>query len=192
MIQQILMTAFLFNSPSVAQQSPSFAGRWERDPEQSDDAEAKMQVARQAMSERIERRGGMPPGGPPGGGTPPGARKRGGRQPQMGTVPESLMAELEDNEFRIDDGERLQIFYLDGKKHKRQLPNGTDLETVSEMRGAAIHIEEKMRRGEMQRRYELSPDGQTMIMTLTLKMDGMKDPVAIRTVYQRIDEGPGS
>jgi hypothetical protein len=44
-------------------------------------------------------------------------------------------------------------------------------------------------RGEMQRKYDLSPDGQTMIMTLTMKMGGMKDSVVIRTVYERIDAG---
>ena len=213
MIRTTLMTALLFTAPSWAQQTPTLAGSWERDPERSDDAEEKMEAAMQQMREQWGGRGGgmqpggggggMPPGGGGrgggGGGMPPGGGGRGGggggqrgergRQPQMGRIPESLDAELEGNEFRIDTGERVEIFYLDGEKHKRQLPNGAELETVAEMSGSAIHIEEKMERGKMQRKYDLSPEGQTMIMTLTMKMGGMKNPVVIRTVHVRIDEG---
>ena len=191
MIRTTLMTALLFTAPSWAQQTPTLAGSWERDPERSDDAEEKMEAAMQQMREqRGGRGGGMQPGGgggPPGGGG--GQRGERGRQPQMGRIPESLDAELEGNEFRVDTGERVEIFYLDGEKHKRQLPNGAELETVAEMSGSAIHIEEKMERGKMQRKYDLSPEGQTMIMTLTMKMGGMKNPVVIRTVHVRIDEG---
>lgn len=202
MIRTTLMTALLFTAPSWAEQTPTFAGSWERDPERSDDAEEKMEAAMQQMREqRGGRGGGMQPGGGGGGMSPGGGGGRGGggqgggqggergRQPQMGRIPESFDAELESKEFRIDTGERVQIFYLDGEKHKRQLPNGAELETVAEMSGSAIYIEEKMERGEMQRKYDLSPDGQTMIMTLTMKMGGMKDPVVIRTVYERIDAG---
>ena len=128
----------------------------------------------------------MSPGGGRGGG---GQRGERGRQPQMGRIPESFTSELESNEFRIDTGERVEVFYLDGEKHKRQLPNGAELETVAEMSGSAIHIEEKMERGAMQRKYDLSPEGQTMIMTLKMKMGGMKDTVVIRTVYIRIGGG---
>ncbi len=198
MIRTTLMTALLFTAPSWAQQTPTFAGSWERDPEQSDDAEEKMEAAMQQMREQRGGRGGGRPGGG-GGGMPPGGGGGGrgggggggerGRQPQMGRIPESFTSELESNEFRIDNGERVQIFYLDGEKHKRQLPNGAELETVAEMSGSAILIEEKMERGKMQRKYDLSPEGHTMIMTLTMKMGGMKDPVVIRTVYVRIDEG---
>ena len=194
MIRTTLMTALLFTAPSWAQQTPTLAGSWERDPERSDDAEEKMEAAMQQMREqRGGRGGGMQPGGG-GGGMPPGGggggqRGERGRQPQMGRIPESLDAELEGNEFRVDTGERVEIFYLDGEKHKRQLPNGAELETVAEMSGSAIHIEEKMERGKMQRKYDLSPEGQTMIMTLTMKMGGMKNPVVIRTVHVRIDEG---
>jgi hypothetical protein len=198
MIQQILMTGLLFTTPSPAQPTLTFSGRWERDPETSDDAKEKMQAAMQAMRDRMERRGGMRPGGgmPPSGGMAQAGARPGGREgrprPQIGSVPESFSAELKNHEFHIDDGERVQIYYLDGEKHIRQTPNGMELETISEMRGASIHVEEKMRRGEMKWEYELSPDGQTMIVNLTLKMNGMKDPVIIRTVYQRTDAGEES
>ena len=200
MIRKILITALFLTAPSWAEQTQTLAGSWERDPERSDDAEEKMKAALQQMREQRGGRGGrMQPGGRGGrgGGMSPGGRGRGGggqrgergRQPQMGRIPESFTSELESNEFWIDTGERVEVFYLDGEKHKRQLPNGAELETVAEMSGSAIHIEEKMERGEMQRKYDLSPEGQTMIMTLKMKMGGMKDTVVIRTVYIRIGGG---
>ena len=197
MIRKTLITALLLTAPSWAEQTQTLTGSWERDPERSDDAEEKMKAALQQMHEqRGGRGGGMQPGGRGGrgGGMSPGGRGRGGRgqrgdrgrQPQMGRIPESFISELESNEFRVDTGERVEVFYLDGEKHKRQLPNGAELETVAEMSGSAIHIEEKMERGAMQRKYDLSPEGQTMIMTLKMKMGGMKNTVVIRTVYIRI------
>ncbi|TDI36646.1 MAG: hypothetical protein E2P02_24565 [Acidobacteria bacterium] len=59
------------------------------------------------------------------------------------------------------------------------------LETVAELKGSAIVIEEKMERGKIDRKFELSPDGATMIMTLTVKFGRMKEPVVIRTVYEK-------
>lgn len=204
MIRKTLITALLLTAPSWAEQTQTLAGSWERDPKRSDDAEEKMKTALQQMREQRGGRGGgmqhegrvggMFPGGRGrGGGMFPGGGRGGGgqggergRQPQMGRIPESFTSELESNEFRIDNGERVEVFYLDGEKHKRELPNGAELETVAEMSGSAIRIEEKMERGEVQRKYDLSPEGQTMIMTLKMKMGGMKDTVVIRTVYIRI------
>ncbi len=74
---------------------------------------------------------------------------------------------------------------LDGEKHKRETPNGMKLETIAELKGSAIVIEEKMERGQIDSKFELSPDGATMIMTLTVKFGRMKDPVVIRTVYEK-------
>ena len=96
--------------------------------------------------------------------------------------------ELLDDELRIDDGERLRIYYLDGEKHKREMANGMKLETVAELKGNAVFIEEKMERGKLDRKFELSPDGGTMVVTLTIKFGRMKDPVIIKTVYERASE----
>ena len=59
------------------------------------------------------------------------------------------------------------------------------LDTVSELKGNAVVIEEKLERGAIARKFELSPDGGTMIMTLTVKFGPMEDPVVIKTVYER-------
>jgi hypothetical protein len=186
------------SSFSLAQDAPpAFAGSWERDPKQSDDAAEKMRAALEQLREQMERRGGGPMGGGGPGGPPPegpggpGERGRGPRSGGGGVarVPDELRVELDRGELRVDDGERVQIYYLDGKKHLRQLPNGAKLETVSLLEGGVVHIEEKLARGKVERTIELGPDGKTMISTLNVKMKEMKNAVVIRTVYVRVEEG---
>jgi len=180
------------------QEGVGFTGNWERNVAQSDDARAKMQEAMAQMG----RGGGGGHGG--GGGRPPGGRGGGGggrhggmggsqgeggsRRPDLGNVPDELSVELTDGELRVDGGERLRIYYLDGEKHKREMTNGMKLETVAELKGNAVFIEEKMERGKLDRKFELSPDGATMVATLTVKFGRMKDPVVIKTVYERASE----
>jgi hypothetical protein len=180
--------AFQETSPET-QNAPGFSGTWERDPDRSDDAQEKMRAAFERMQEEMERRGrgGMPPGGPPPGGPPPGGRPQGGRGGGPGQVPEELYVEHEDGELRLDDGDRLQIFYLDGKKHRRAMPNGAKLETVATIAGRVVNIEEKLDRGRIERKIELTEDGESMVITLSIKIGNMKDPVLIRTVYERVE-----
>jgi hypothetical protein len=201
----MIFSAFLFvgvmvapsSSPPAPQEAPAtLAGSWERDPEQSDDASEKMRAALEQMREQMEKRrggfGGPPPdgagepGGPERGGGPSGRRRPGGG---VAAVPDDLRVELGPGELRVDDGERVQIYYLDAKKHLRELPNGTKLETTTTVEGGAVHIEEKMDRDRIERTIALGPDGKTMISTLNVKMKGMKQPVVIRTVYARIEGG---
>lgn len=195
-----VMVALRF--PAPAQESlPALAGSWERDPEQSDDASEKMRAALEQMREQMEKRGGRRPGGGFGGPPPeepgegPVAGGRGGpgrrRPPGAGlaAVPDEIKVELGPGELRVDDGERVQIYYLDGKKHLRELPNGAKLETITTIAGGAVHIEEKMDRGKIERTIMLGPEGKTMISTLNVKMKGMKEAVVIRTVYARGEEG---
>ena len=186
----------------VVQDGVGFTAVWERNVEQSDDPQQKMQEAMEQMREQMGRRGGGGGGG--GGGRSPGGRGGGGRgggmgggrggqgegggRPALGNVADELTLELADNELRVDDGERLRIYYLDGEKHKREMSDGTKLETVAELKGNAVFIEEKMERGKLDRKFELSPDGGTMIVTLTVKFGRMKDPVIIKTVYERASE----
>ena len=183
----ILLSALL----ALPTQEVSFAGLWERDVERSDDPEEKMQAAMEQMREQMGRGGGgggRPPGGggrPGGGGGRRGGGREGGGRPDLGNIPDELRVEMDGEEFRVDDGERLRIYYLDGEKHKREMANGMKLETVSELKGHAVVIEEKMERGKIDRKFELSPEGGTMIMTLTVKFGPMKDPVLIKTVYAR-------
>jgi hypothetical protein len=168
------------------QVAPGFSGTWERDPKRSDDAQAKMRAAFEKMQEEMERRRGAFPGPPPGGpgGPPPPG---GGRGPAPGQVPEELEIEHEKGELHVDDGERLSIFYLDGKKHRREMPNGAKLETVATLQGRVVLVEEKLKRGRIERKFELSEDGKSMEMTLDIELGDMKEPVRIRTVYARVE-----
>jgi hypothetical protein len=181
------LSALLGPPPETARQEPTggFSGLWERNPEKSDDAQAKMRAAFEKMQAEMERRRGAFPGGgvPPGGGTSGGRSERRG----PGQVPEELEIEHEEGELRVDDGERLQIFYLDGQKHQREMGNGAKLETVATILGRVITIEEKLRRGRIDRKLELSEDGESIVMSLTIKLGDMKDPVLIRTVYERVE-----
>lgn len=197
---QVLLFIGLVGLPAQTVQDIGFSGVWERDIERSDDPREKMQAAMEQMREQMGQRGGGGGGRPggggggrpggggggrPGGGSGRGERGGGGGRPDVGNIPDELTVELTGEEFQVDDGERLRIYYLDGKKHKRETSNGMKLETIAELKGSAILIEEKMERGKIDRKFELSPDGATMIMTLTVKFGRMKDPVVIRTVYEK-------
>ena len=196
----VLLFIGLVGLPAQPAQDIGFSGVWERDIERSDDPQEKMQAAMEQMREQMGQRGGgggrpgggggRPGGGGGGGGRPGGGGGRGergggGGRPDVGNIPDELTVELTGEEFHVDDGERLRIYYLDGKKHKRETPDGMKLETIAELKGSAILIEEKMERGKIDRKFELSPDGATMIMTLTVKFGRMKEPVVIRTVYEK-------
>ena len=176
----------------VVQDGVGFSGVWERNVEQSDDPQEKMQEAMERMREGMSRRGGGGGGGRSRGGGMGGGRggrgEGGSGRPDLGNVPDELTLELADDELRVDDGERLRIYYLDGEKHKREMANGMKIETVAELKGNAVVIKEKMERGQLDRKFELSPDGGTMVATLTVKFGRMKDPVVIRTVYERTSE----
>jgi hypothetical protein len=145
-----------------------------------------MREAFARIQAEMERRGGGIPSGPPPGGGPAGGS--GERRARPGQVPDELEIEHDRGELRVDDGERLQIFYLDGQKHRRQLPNGDKLETVATLQGGVVLIDEKMKRGKIQRKLELLDEGKTMVWTLLVDLDRMKEPVQIRTVYERVEQ----
>ncbi|HSF14150.1 MAG TPA: hypothetical protein VLK65_01205 [Vicinamibacteria bacterium] len=177
---------------ALTAQLTGFSGVWERDPERSDDADEKMRLAFERM--RTEReRGGRPGELPPGGVAPGETGRRDGPEGRRGGPMEvdsgdELVVEFDGAELRVDRGQRLQIYYLDGQKHKREMPNGTELETTAELRGNSVWIREKMSRGEMLWTYELAPDGQTLVVTSTFELKGLKEPVVIRSVYERLPE----
>jgi hypothetical protein len=173
----------LQSAPEAA--GSGFSGLWERDPDRSDDAQAMMRAAVEKLQQEMERRRG----GFPGGGGPPESGAPGGRSQRRGPgeVPEELQIEHEEGELRVDDGERLQIFYLDGQKHRRDMGNGAKLETVATILGRVITIEEKLQRGRIDRKLELAEDGESLVMMLNIKLGNMKDPVLIKTVYERVE-----
>jgi len=103
---------------------------------------------------------------------------------------ERLQIELTEAELRVEGGsEGLRIFYLDGKQHIRETPNGVKLETRAARSGDRIVIEQKMEQGpEITESYELSPDGRVLVLRLQMEGRPFNVPVVIRTVYDRVDE----
>lgn len=196
LVWSIAVAVSFFLPTALAQDASGFSGTWERNEEQSDDAREKMQEAMSQMRGQgggggrpsgggSGRRGGGGQRGGAGGGGPRGG---GGARPEIGNVADTMTVELTDGELHIDDGERLRIYYLDGETHKRETANGMKLETIAEHRGNAVFIEETMDRGQIDRKFELSPEGTTLIMTVTVKFGQMKDPVIIKTVYEKAAE----
>ena len=210
LVAQLMLTAFLAISFAasflLAEEPFGFNGIWQRNEDESDDPREKMQEAMEAMRSQGGMSGGgggggggMTPGGSGGGGrggggmTPGGGGRDGGRRggPQGGM--EGLMAMtarietiLQDNEFHVvplsEEG-RVGIFYLDGKKHKRETPNGAEIETKTEMKGNRIIVEQKADRREFTTTYELAPDATRMIVTTHFEGGRLPAPVIIRTVY---------
>lgn len=182
----------------VTAQVSGLAGLWKKDPSRSDDARQKMQAAFQQMRGEVGHGGGMHGGGMRGGGMRGGGRGQGGRGPGGGqegmgpmgpsgmvTAADELTLALEGNELHVVDGTRTRVYTLDGEKHDSETPNGGKLETTAQQAGNAISIEEKMSRGKVDRKFEVSPDGETLIVTSTVQLGSMKEPVVVRSVYVR-------
>ena len=101
------------------------------------------------------------------------------------TVFESLDIKHEASEFHVNTGERLSIYYLDGKKHQRNAPDGSKVDVTAEVRGLSILIKTKTERGfEVNRTFELSQTGEDMFITVNFKGPRNSDPVTIKTVYE--------
>jgi hypothetical protein len=184
-------------------QVSGLAGVWKKDPARSDDARQKMQAVFQQVHGEGARGGGMHGGGGGmhgGGGGMHGGGMHGGGHGQGGpgsgggpmgmgmvTAADELTLELEETEFRVLDGTRTRAYTLDGEKHESEseTPNGGKLETTAQQLGNAVSIEEKMSRGKVDRKFEVSPDGQTLIVTSTVELGSMKEPVVIKSVYIR-------
>lgn len=185
-----LAIVFVAATSGAWQDGVVFDGVWSKNPEESDDARQRMQAATSQMGAPGGRGGGMPRGGRRGEGPPRGERGGpGGQGPAMAAGADVLTIVQGSGELRVDDGERLTIFYLDGEEHRRETPNGDRIETVAELRGEKVIVEEKMERGESTREFELSPDGRVLVVTTTLKMERMSETVVIRSVYEREDAG---
>lgn len=187
----------------LAARQTGFTGTWERNEDESDDPEEKMRAAFEAMRERMKGRGGRM-GPPPEGAGRPGGMGEAGRMgpggrpgagpPDFGSMfvsADSLETTLKGGEFHVltSDDAPVRIYYLDGKKHKRQAPSGMTMETKSEMTGDRIVVEQETEQGgEIRETYELSPDGGRMIVTVQFKGRFFKEPVIVRTVYEAVPD----
>jgi hypothetical protein len=92
-------------------------------------------------------------------------------------------------ELVLDDGgPRLSIYYLDGMKHERQMPNGVRLETTATRNGHQIEVFQKTSDGaKIYETYALAEEGARMTLTVRLEDKQLKEPLVIRSVYTRAD-----
>jgi hypothetical protein len=178
----LLVSTFMAQT-SYAQNGSSLSGYWLRNPDDSDDAEQKIKDAARAYFDKATK---------------------GGRNVLSEEIPqirkrleyviatfvqfaEELDIEEESGELRIDDGVgRIRIFYVDGKKHKRQTPGGANLETICTRRGRRIIVEQKLDKdGRIAEVYDLSADGTRMTLTVHFESKRFKEPLVVRNVYDR-------
>lgn len=101
---------------------------------------------------------------------------------------EELVVESTQRELVVDDGgDRLIIYYLDDRKHERQLADGTRLETTSSTTGNQIDVEMRTSDGaKIFETYVLASDDE-MVLTVRLEDKQLKQPLVIRNVYTRAE-----
>jgi hypothetical protein len=186
-------------------------GAWKLDRDESDDAQKKMQDARNSAGNggyggNRRMGGGYPGGGYPGGGYPGGGGGYGGRG--MGSQGQSdedrqRMAELlnPSNSLTLaeatknvevdsfDDQERKRAFFTDGRKLQKS-KDANYQEIAAHWDGARLVTDEKNPSGgKMSRTYELSYDRTQLYETLHMTVGRSSTPVDIRYVY---DQAPGA
>lgn len=101
--------------------------------------------------------------------------------------------EIEQNEKEIkiwvgQGDEFFSLFYLDGKKHARELPAGLRLEASAEWREGSIHVEQiGENKAVLQQVYSLLGEGDQMAFLFKLDSNLSEVPVQFRLVYDRVD-----
>jgi len=161
-----------------------YTGLWYRDDVRSDDPEAKIERAARGFIEKTSR----------------GRRSADDVDPQamkqLRHVIDTFVQHadelyVDDNgkDFVIDDGsEKLRIFYLDAKKHERQMADGTRLETTATRTGSQIDVFQKTNQGaKIYETYTLANDGDEMVLSVRLEDKQLKAPLVIRNVYSRAE-----
>ncbi len=169
--------------PTFSQDTASLSGHWLRNPDDSDDAEQKIEEAARAYFDKATKGGRNIPSE-----DIPQIQKR--LQYIIATFvqfAEELDIVEESSELRIDDGiGRVRIFYVDGKEHKRQTPDGTKLETICSRDRDRVVVEQKLDKvGTITEVYLPSSDGNTMSLMVRFESKRFKQPLIVRNVYER-------
>ena len=170
----------------VASSQGSLAGSWMVNPDESDDPQVKIEAALQ--SGQRERRGRSEE-------PEPDPNVFLARMRSMEQLLESLSAAADELSIEVAPGElhvtaagggRVRIFYLDGEKHIRQTPNGSQLETVAQWNGRELLVEQDGGDGDtVNEVYALGSDPSVLAVVFRLKLDQLEEPIVIRTVYDR-------
>jgi hypothetical protein len=185
---------------------PKLTGRWQLNKELSEDARAKIAEARERGGQPGGGgMGGRPGGGGMGGGWPggmggrPGGGMGGGRPGGMGggqrpggpggmrmrallDPPQTLIITGNDAELTLDGGDGILVrLSIDGRRYK---PEGGNIETKAEWKGAKLLVETKPTEGsgKTTTTYSLAPEtGRLQIVT---RIEGpMGDAISVKRVY---------
>lgn len=191
------------SADSAATATPSLAGKWTLNKEQSEDARQKMRDAGGGSGGRSGggfggrgggtggrggfggrgggfggRGGGGGYGGQSGGGDADNAG-RGGSMRSFFEPPDTLTITQTADEIAVDDGQRVLHLHPDGKKIKAE--NG-GAETTTKWRGNELVVETKTERGnKIDSAYMSVPDKHQLYVTSTF--EGRSGPVTVRRVY---------
>jgi hypothetical protein len=189
----------------------TLAGFWKLNADQSDDAQKKLEEARQTRAGSAGGSGGGPGGRggvgfpfPGGGGGRNGPYGGGGNGRGMGgdtsesterlqevVRPEySQTIELQDAEVDStnDRGDRL-VFYTDGRKIQKSKDNSVQ-EISAHWNGSQLVTDEKSPQGKkMSRTIEMSLDGRQFYETWHIENGRSGSPIIIRYVYDAATEG---
>jgi hypothetical protein len=189
----------------------TLAGFWKLNADQSDDAQKKLEEARQTRARSAGGSGGGPGGGggigfpfPCAGGGRNGPYGGGGNGRGMGgdtsesterlqevVRPEySQTIELQDAEVDStnDRGDKL-VFYTDGRKIQKSKDNSVQ-EISARWNGSQLVTDEKSPQGKkMSRTIELSSDGRQFYETWHIENGRSGSPIVIRYVYDAATEG---
>lgn len=168
----------------LATTQSSYTGLWYRVDSKSDDAKAQIEASMQGFVEKETRGRRTVEDVDP--------RLLGELRRTFDTFvlyPEEVRIEQSVKELVLDDGgPRLRIYYLDGQKHERQMPNGTRLETTVTRNGREVEVFQKTSDGaKIYESYRLSDDGRQMTLIVRLEDKQLKEPLVIRSVYTRAD-----
>ena len=166
----------LGNLSSIAQEAttrPNFSGRWALDRDKSDDAVERVQAG---FAERLAK----------------------GRNQMLQRYLAEVLVQLaiaaEEVEIRhtdkdiviFDKADDLNIYYIDGKKHKRQDQDLGDFETVTEWQGNELVVKAKGKEaGEGVETFSMEDD--QLVVSMVLKPKHFKSDIVAKFYYDRVE-----
>lgn len=192
-----------------AQNKTPLTGHWSFNQDQSDDAQKRVEDARQNSKTQRSGGGGYPGGGYPGGGMGrvgiglPGIGGIGGiggghgghsghgssvssqQWDRLADDPEYLrIDQRSDQVVVIDNSNRAQSFYPDGKKHNDKDANGNKVSTQASWESGVLTAHTKLPHAQkLTQTFRLSDDGKQLSVITQFEAPSLNGPVSIRRVF---------
>ena len=167
---RFLLSFLLVTSVSLAQGNPDFSGKWTLDEDKSDDGEAVI-LGGLGDPDRMN----------------PNDRRTADRLVELVRALRVLEIRHSPADFRLyDEADNVRIYYIDGKKHKRETPWGEKLETVTKWEGSELQMRTDGKDlGEIDELYAMEES--QLLYTVKLRLEGSKQEVVVRTFYSRAE-----